>query len=212
MLRIAHRGGKPENSMAGIASVEADLIEIDLRRTKDGVIVLIHDDTIDRTTDGTGKVSDLTLKEVKSFKLENDDVIPTFEDVLSRDVLWKLDIKEPGFEAELMDILEKHAVRAVITSEHDEILEKVRSLNPSIVLEAGGTDEPTLSKDVVARAKRVDAKIISPEFNIITQEMVDDAHAADLEVHVWTVNEKVDIERMRSMGVDAITSDNIELV
>lgn len=94
VLVVAHRGNwsiAPENSLAAIDSairMKVDIVEIDIRKTKDGQLVLMHDDTVDRTTNGTGKVKDKTLAEIKQLRLKDKDgrltehTVPTLEEAL----------------------------------------------------------------------------------------------------------------------------------
>ena len=91
VLVVAHRGNwsiAPENSLAAIDSAKVDIVEIDIRKTKDGQLVLMHDDTVDRTTNGTGKVKDKTLAEIKQLRLKDKDgrltehTVPTLEEAL----------------------------------------------------------------------------------------------------------------------------------
>lgn len=150
ILVMAHRSAHnhyPENSLAAMKEairLGVDIIELDLRKTKDGHLVIMHDATVDRTTDGTGKVSDLTFKELRKLHLlfdgkPTDQQVPTFEEVLDAtqdqimiDIDFKLDDKESVVQT--YDLLKKHhAERQVLMFLYDfRYTPKVQELDPSI--------------------------------------------------------------------------------
>ena len=132
-ITYAHRGASeyyPENTLssfyAGI-DMGANGIETDVQKTKDGVLVLFHDDTVDRVTDGTGDVSDFTYEELIALTVRNEkynrtDKIVTFEDFLKyicwRDLTLAIEIKDEGIAADVIDMLDKYNMRdkTIITS------------------------------------------------------------------------------------------------
>ncbi len=144
---VAHRGGivpgYPENTIAAFQNAMEHgvlVIEIDLRGTKDGKIVIIHDDTLERTTNGSGSVNDHTLDEIKRLDAGNGASVPTYEEVLQlfaeTDVKMLLDIKQsPALDkAEIVRLTEAHhAVNSVIVGTRSlEDIKAFRLLNPQL--------------------------------------------------------------------------------
>ena len=116
MLKIGHRGARayePENTVSSYKKaleLGVDAVELDVRRTKDGEIIVIHDAEVDRTTNGKGLVSQLTLKEIKQFNTEKDQKIPTLEealDFLDKKVKVLIELKETGFEEKTLKTIRK---------------------------------------------------------------------------------------------------------
>jgi glycerophosphoryl diester phosphodiesterase len=170
ILNIAHRGASghaPEHTLAAYElarKMEADYIEIDLQMTKDGVLVALHDETLDRTTNGTGLVKDHTLQEIKQLdagtwfnekypEKANPSysglAVPTLEEVVQKfgtSVNYYIETKEPSFypgmEEELLRILDKYNLsekngrlpRVVIQSFSPDSLKKIHALDPNIPL------------------------------------------------------------------------------
>lgn len=216
VLSIAHRGASghaPENTLEAFrkaVELGADVVEFDVRTTKDGIIVVIHDGDISRTTDGSGHVRDFSLAQIRQFHTANGENIPTFQEVL--DVLkgkctCKIDIKEPGIVVEIITVLRKNGIRgSIITSQIFSVSEKARQLCPEIRTEAGGFKENIPVEEMILSAKRINADIIGPHYRITTKQLVENAHKNGLEVHVWPVDDIGTIERMKETGVDGITT------
>jgi glycerophosphoryl diester phosphodiesterase len=117
ILNIAHRGAsayRPENTMEAFLeaiALGADMIEMDVRKTLDGHLVLLHDETVDRTTDGTGSISELTLKQAKALDAGTGSRIPLLEEVFSHflrdEVMLNLEIKCPDIEAGVVEMIHR---------------------------------------------------------------------------------------------------------
>ena len=147
---IAHRGGlayEPENTLAAFRNAinqGVDRLEFDVQMTKDGALVVIHDETVDRTTDGTGAVRDMTLEQIRSLDAGHGERIPTFQEVL--DLAKASGIKilpetksahlYPGMEEKLLQALEQagYVDRTVIQSFEPASLEKLHRLDPQAKL------------------------------------------------------------------------------
>ncbi len=226
---IAHRGASgyaPENTIAAFKkAVEMgfNLIENDVRRTKDGVIVVSHDGSLDRCTDGSGQIADLTLDEVKAasagakfgpeYKGEK---IPTLEEALNAvpaNVGYCIELKVPGLAEDVVRIVEKagHVGRTVIFAFDGSNGPIVKAANPllSFLYLVGGPAE-----DKVARAPKIiddammyHADIVGIAHDLLSPDLVDAAKRRGLSVWVWTVD---DFERARECvlgGVDGIISN-----
>lgn len=143
---VAHRGlapGQPENTLSAFREairLGAEVIEIDLRSTKDGEVVILHDETLDRTTNGKGKVTDFTLAELKKLDAGNGEVIPTYEEALEcvagSGVKLLLDIKESPLldKKKVVRITEKYgAIQNIIVGPRNvQDLKAFRALNPNL--------------------------------------------------------------------------------
>jgi glycerophosphoryl diester phosphodiesterase len=238
-LLIAHRGGgglMPENTLpAFLTAAErwgADMIELDVRATSDGHCVVIHDATVDRTTDGTGAVNAQTLAELqsldagfrftrdggKTFPLRGQGVrIPTIQEVFSAlpgmritAELKSADAQTPLFAA----VQEFRATDRVIVAGE-------RNAYRTIFHEYPGPKSASLEeampffvmhKLLIARLGRVAADVVQTceiyrGRRILSPRLVRDFHRAGVMVHVWTVNEIADMERLLDWGVDGLVTD-----
>ena len=237
MRVIAHRGASgfaPENTLAAFrlaAQAGASFIETDLQLTSDARLVAIHDETLDRTTNGSGRVSDATLDALRKldagawFRKRSLDGrqrqdfpgerIPTIEEVLafSRDsnVGLYLEIKPHGraqdsAEQALADAL--HAANAlectVVLSFDLNILTMVRHVDPAIVC---GYLYSERRHDGVAASVGVGAQQLLPRADRITQKLVDNARRNGLSVIAWTVNARRQMKELIGMGVDGIITN-----
>lgn len=238
---FAHRGGAleaPENTLEAFRSgmkAGADRLEIDVHATSDGHVVVIHDPTVDRTTDGSGEVRGMTLAELQSLdagaKFVADDGtssfagrgvrVPTLAEVLDEfpGVPLNIEIKqnEPEIEAEVLAVLDRYDARkqVLLAAEVGVIMERIRVAAPDILsgtsLEDGAEFLDLWGKNALDSYRpRGIAFQIPPTFMdkpLVTRELVDIAHEKGLEVHVWTIDEADEIERLLGLGVDGIMTD-----
>ena len=220
---VGHRGAAghaPENTLASLAlghALNADALEIDVHLSADGVPVVIHDSTVDRTTNGHGAVADLSLDRLKSLDASAGNPIytgiklPTLDEVL----VWArgrarlvIELKKPA-EAELvrktLDLLGQHQLldRVFLISFDHEGLKLVRESSSEAL--TGALYDST--EDPVAVAAACGANAVCPRWSRLTREQVHAAQQAGLAVSVWTANEYADIAAMGALGVDAVTSD-----
>lgn len=220
VLKIAHRGASnyaPENTVEAFkkaVKLKVDIVEFDVHRTKDGKLVVMHDHNVKRTTDGSGLIRNLSLKELKKLHEPNGEVVPTLQEVLTilkNKCICKIDVKDKGMVEKLVNILKKNHLEnsVIITSEIFPVLKKIKQLYPRIKIEAGGFGykKSITIDEIIRKAKNVKADIISPFYTIVTKNLVEVAHKNGFEVHVWTVDDKRTIERMKRIGVDGITSN-----
>jgi len=212
----ACRGHAPENSLAGVrAAVDlgADAMEIDVQCTRDGVPVLIHDTTVDRTTDGSSEVASLSLRQARRLRLENGDGIPTLRealDAVAGRLAVVLEIKPAGIEEEVLAVVRRARALewCVVHSFLPKVVGRVRELEPKMPcsLLVGGEyvkDWPRL----FGRALSLGAQGVAVYYKDVTPELVRQAHLRELRVSIWTVNGRADVRRLAAAGVDAITTD-----
>lgn len=228
-LVIAHRGASayaPENTIAAFRkAVEMgfDLIENDVRRTKDGVIVVSHDGSLDRCTDGTGQIAELTLDQVKSVSAGirfgpqyKDESIPTLEEALNAvpaNVGYCIELKIPDLAEDVVRLVERmdRVDRTVIFAfdgSNGPIVKAANPLIPFLHL-VGGPAEEKIARvpKIIEDAMTYHADIVGVAHNLLSPELVDAARRKGLSVWVWTVD---DFDRARECvlaGVDGIISN-----
>lgn len=227
-LVIAHRGGSkwaPENTMAAFAKslkAGADGVELDIHRCKSGELVVIHDETLERTTDGSGYVKDKTWDELskvsagkwfgKDFENER---LPLLKDVLNLadgKMIVNIEIKNapieyPGIEDDLASLLKeyKHPDKILISSFDHELIRRVHEKLPDIevaFLDAG------IVADVGEYATKIGAKAWNAGHSELRADAVSRAHKSGLAVNVWTVNGNQKWDQAMEMQVDGIVTDD----
>lgn len=211
---VGHRGASghaPENTLASFAlAVEmgADLVECDVHLSADGVPVVIHDETLDRTTAGAGLVQAHTARQLAALG------VPTLDELLTwaaSRVPVSIEIKHgplyyDGLVERTVDLVRAHAMpdRAFVISFDHFALRRVKELEPTIACGALFGARP-VDGPAIARACRADALL--PHWAFATRDVVDQAHAAGLAVSVWTCNDDVSIGAALAAGVDGIATD-----
>lgn len=232
MWVIAHRGASgiaPENTMAAFRKaleLGVGFIETDLQLSRDARLVALHDDTLDRTTDGRGPVSAKTVEELRrldagSWFRDNPkegpsyagERIPTIEEVLTfgreHEIGLFLEIKPTGpTGAEHAIVGALHACgevpRSVVLSFSASVLRRVHQLDPLVATGFLFSDRlPT----AVATAVEIGARQLLPRTDHVTRELVSDAHAHDVRVVAWTANTAEEMQKMISAGVDGIITN-----
>ena len=238
MINVAHRGASahaPENTMAAFhkgVEMKSDYIEIDVQMTADEELVIIHDTTVNRTTNGTGAVGDLTLEEIRALDAGSwfseefaGEKIPTFAEVLDAfrgkvGILIELKSPElyPGMEEKVADALKErnmdHAKnkKIIIQSFNHGSMELSKELLPEIphgVLAglswAGVTDEQL-------EAFTTYADYFNPNQNIVTPTLVDRVHETGMQIMPYTSRSQEQADRLFNLGVDGIITDYPEHV
>ena len=238
MVNVAHRGASghaPENTMEAFQKgfeMKADYIEIDVQMTKDGELVVIHDTTVDRTTNGTGKVGDLTLEEIRQLDAGSwfseayaGEKVPTFEEVLAEfrgkvGILIELKAPElyPGVEEKIADaLIERNMTipnnnKIIIQSFNHESMKKSKELLPNLshgVL-TGGSWADVTEEQLSQFAAYAD--YFNPTMNIVTDELVSDVHEAGMDIYPYTSRSQEQALRLFDLNVDGIITDYPEHV
>ena len=219
MLRIGHRGARayaPENTISSFRKaleIGVDAVELDVRKTKDNHIVVIHDADVKRTTNGEGLVSELTLKQIKDFSTEGGEKIPTFEeamDFLDKKVKVFVELKEEGVEEQVLSIVHGKGLEknVVITSFLEDVLKKVRELDKEV--ETGLIY--ARHRNPLKAALELKANYLVALYRFMHTANVEKAHENGLKVVVWTVNTPGEAEEYAEKGVDGITSDKPDIL
>lgn len=214
MLIIGHRGARalaPENTLPALLKgmACADLVEIDVRLTRDEIPVAIHDATVDRTTDGTGPVKGYTIEELKRLDAGEGEAIPTLREVLDLvhgQMGLIVEIKEPGTEAIVVSVLmDRMPQRLILISFNPESVAMVKRLLPGVragLISTAEVDDP------VGLARRVQADLILPRWDRLSREVVERAHGAGLSVIPGTLNTEDDLDEAVRLGVDGFATDD----
>lgn len=218
-LIIAHRGasaGAPENTLAafGLAAEEgANGVELDVRLSADGNVAVIHDATVDRTTNGTGAVSHLTTEQLRSLDAGAGQSVPTLDDVFQTfgpALLYNVEVKGGG----LCDRGLEGAVADCVAAYHLENHVVVSSFNPFTVRRARRSLSPsTLVGRLWYRGPRwlaralVPAEADHPHHRLVDRDYVTWARRHRYRIHVWTVDDPSEARRLASLGVHAIITN-----
>jgi glycerophosphoryl diester phosphodiesterase len=215
VLRIGHRGAAghaPENTLAAIQkgiALGVDFVEIDVRRTADGALVILHDATVNRTTDGKGRVDRLSLHEVKTLNAGDGERIPTLEEVLkvaAGKTGLMVELKVRGAAQQTVEAIREAGFKdPVIYASflHDE-LKYVRKADPEASLMVLFN---SLSRASVARATEYGSSYVGLPHNKATGPLVDLFHRAGLLLFVYTTNTPSDIQHAISLDVDGVISN-----
>ena len=247
-LAFAHRGGSllwPENTMAafrGAVEMGYRYLETDLHATRDGALALIHDDTLERTTDGRGPVWEHTLAELKRFDAGyhfspdggrtypyrgQDVTVPTLEEALEAfpEVRINVEIKQeqPPAVGAVAEFIERRGCqeRLLVASFRDRVVKEFRRRSGGRVATSAAQREAfrfwLASRLRLERFLRVpyDALQVPARYGALTivdRRFVEAAHNRGLQVHVWTVDEPAEMRRLLELGVDGLMSDRPDLL
>ncbi len=223
VLNIAHRGASgtfPENTVSAFqAAVEAgaDMCELDVQLSRDGAVVVIHDDTVERTTDGIGEVAELTLEEIKRLdagaKFKGGPFkgaqIPTLDEVFSATsgkCGLNIELKAGGLEHQVAQIMQaRNALSDSIVSSFDwEYLKKIQQLNFNIRVGLLAEEKPV---ELMMNAVAMRAYSINPRWDMVTPDLCKAAHERGLKLYTWTVDADARMRALIESGVDGIMTN-----
>lgn len=239
---FAHRGASgeaPENTMAAFQRAVAlgiQYVELDVRASQDGQILVMHDETIERTTNGVGPVPEYSLAALQQLDAgyrfssdggstlpfrASDVIIPSLEEVLATfpELKYTIEIKQvqPPIEGDVLEVVRRcgRLGDVIIASESDDVLARARALAPDVPTNLG-FNETVQFMQMVSSCRFDDydppgaALQIPPRYQnieLVTEQSLSAAHQVGLEMHVWTVNDRAEMKRLFELGVDGIMSD-----
>lgn len=227
-VNYAHRGASgyyPENTMLSFEKaieLGCNGIETDVQLTKDGVLILIHDEKINRTTNGTGWIKDYSCKKLSKLdagswlsKEFTEERIPTAEELISlvknKDIIINFELKNSivpyeGMEEKILSLIYKHNMqhKVVLSSFNHYSMAKCREISKEIktgILYAEGLYRP------YAYAKTLGANAIHPSYQVINEEVVRESQEAGIDVNIYTVNDEKHMRHFLNMKVDGIITN-----
>lgn len=234
MIVFAHRGDSsnyPENTMLSFEKaieIGANGIELDVHKTKDNKLVIIHDEDIERTFKGHGKVCNFTLKELKDFKnrktifSENMKcIIPTLEEVMDlikdkEGIVLNIELKTDiinydKIEEDVIKIIEEYSMenRIILSSFNYESIRKCKEINPNI--KTGMLYHYKLS-DPVNKAKKINADAIHPNSELVTKELIEESHKNNIKVNSYTINSPTIMRKFSKWNIDGMFTDYPEIL
>lgn len=221
MVRIvAHRGAsayEPENTLRAVRralEMGADAVEVDVRLTRDGHIVVIHDATVDRTTDGRGAVAEMALSRLRGLDAGKGEHIPTLREVINvvgGEADLFVEIKVPGSEGKVLDVIRESGAEGTVTlvSFHHPSVLRARELEPRV-----RTGVILVSRPVTPTSLALDAKadVLLPRYTHVDAEMVAEAHRCGLAVIPWTVDDPGQMRRLMALGVDGMATNRPDVL
>ena len=228
-LAFAHRGGagpQPENSWRAFeyaVQLGYAYLETDTRSTADGKLIAFHDAELDRVTDRAGQVSKLTWKEVSAARVHGTEEIPLLEDLIGTfpEVRFNIDLKDEGTIGPLASVLKRTAAwdRVCVTSfSGARLIAAQRSLDQPICLAVTPAAIAAMrflglpGKEMARRLARQGARCAQVPRQIATRGFIRRAHEVGLDVHVWTLNTREEIERALDLGADGVMTDDVVLL
>lgn len=219
---VGHRGApreEPENTLASFTRairIGVDWIEFDLRKTKDDVLVVIHDDRVDRTTNGRGMVSDLTFEEIERLDASGGQKVPSLQQVidLARDkVKMDMEIKEEGIEADVISAIERNNItdQCMISSFMLPTIKNARELN-SHIMTAAIMDKIPLDECIHRLASEIKADAVMLSIKIVSPTFLAELRRSGFKIGIWNADTPDQIEKYAAMRPDFLCSNYPELL
>jgi glycerophosphoryl diester phosphodiesterase len=234
----------PGNTMPyleGIAEIGVDMLEMDINMTKDGRIILMHDTTVDRTTNGSGPIPDLTLAEIQALEVgvnwSQDDgqsypyrgqgvQVPTLDDVFERfpDYPMVIEIKqqEPPMVDPFCALIREYGMeeKIIAASFSDDTIKAFRRVCPTVATSPAGDEVRNyvllnfafLSGILNPNYQAFQVPVESGAITVITPRFVEAAHKRNLQVQVWTINDPAEMQRLIDLNVDGIMTDRPDVL
>jgi len=224
-LIIGHRGAmghETENTLPSIQKamdLGVDMIEIDVFKLKSGEVVVFHDDTVDRLTNGPGSIEGYNIIELKKLIVNGGHQIPMLQDVLKlidNKVALNIELKGAGTADRVNFIMNYYINKKnwspenfIISSFNWDELKEMRKLNPDVAIAVLTEENPI---DAIPMAKELQAVAINPYFKKLDLDVANQIHDAGFKIYTWTVNEPEDIDAMKKLAVDGIITNFPERV
>lgn len=223
-LIIAHRGASgsaPENTLASFRQameIGSDFIELDIHLSKDGELIVMHDETVNRTTNGKGKIKNLTLEQIKNLDAGSwfgnefkGLVVPTLDEVFQLSngkIKLLIEVKGnpkkyPGIEKKLIDKIYKYYSKdwCIVQSFEEEFLNNIHKMDSTIPL------HQLIVGKIFPLKIPVFILAVNPNYHFVSVKKVEKLHLQNKKIFVWTVNEEKKMQKLISMGVDGIITN-----
>jgi glycerophosphoryl diester phosphodiesterase len=229
-----HRGAaavEPENTLRGVRralSLGVDRVEVDVHLSRDNELIVMHDETVDRTTNGTGRVGDLSVSQIKQLDAGLGERVPTLPEVIDAcreawerqhpepgargtETLLQIELKGEGTVGPTVEQVTHHGIvsRVVLTSFHAERVVQAKQLLPGAIF---GLLTSSLDPDPIAVALQTGASAVHLRHDLATPEWVQRVRAAGLQARVWNIDEAERMKWAIAMGVDGIGTNNPQLL
>ncbi len=215
---IGHRGAaalEPENTLRSFRRAEAegaDILELDLRVTRDGHLVALHDPSLERTTNGTGLVSGMMLDDLRQLDAGMGERIPTLEEVLETTTLpIHAELKVADAASLLAEIIRARRLVGFVTpiSFHPGMLREVKTILPG---SPTGLIFSDILPDAADRARSIGATLISLQSRRLNAKVIERCRRFGLETTAWTVNDPEEMRRVLDLGLEGIVTDRPDLL
>lgn len=219
VLKIGHRGAcgyAPENTLLSFTialTMNVSMIEFDVHQCATGHTVVIHDETVDRTTNGSGEVASKTLEQLKGLDAGKGQIIPTLQevsDLADHKAMVNIELKGKNTAAPVAKIIDEYVAKGwnyndfVISSFDHEQLYEIHALKAHLRI-------AILSHKLPMDYKRLVEDLAAESINLkhinITQDSINELHAQNIKISAWTVNSPADSMRLVNWGIDGIFSD-----
>lgn len=219
IIKIGHRGAmgyEPENTLISFQkaiNLKVDMIEFDVHLCKTGKVVVIHDDKVNRTTDGNGYVSEKSLKELRELNINKNQKIPTLQetlDLIDKKVKVNIELKGKNTAKPVFQIIKKYVnekgwfygdffISSFDLGELTHFYKLIPEAKLGYIIK-----KPTNLTQLLQNIKLYSVNI---SVKHLTKDLVNELHKKGIKVFVWTVNDKKEIKRIKSLKVDGIISD-----
>lgn len=252
VMVIAHQGGewlRPSNTLVAFdhaVELGVDVLEMDIHQTKDGVIVLMHDATVDRTTDGSGAIKEMSFAEIReldagTYWTDDDGAtypyrgqgiqVPTLEEMFQRypNMRMNIEIKQetPSMVRPFCNLIHDHNMQdqILVATFHQATMEEFREACPHVLT---SMVEPEIQRFFGLNTVFLGSLFQAPgtafqvpltsslpiigEVDVVTERFIRVANSHNIQVHVWTINETAEMERLIALGVDGIITDRPDLL
>jgi glycerophosphoryl diester phosphodiesterase len=232
VVRVAHRGASaqyPENTLLAFhKAIEqgVDALEIDIHRTADDELIVIHDPTLERTTNGHGKVRDHSLQEIRQLDAGQGERIPLLQEVihLARQAQIRLCVEVKGVTETEELVISESILRkleatdflgqAIVTSFSSKALFRAKALNPEVstMLDPSPQDGSLTPREVCAQVLQAGANCVSYDFRYLTTEIVRECQLTGLALWPWDPDEPNDLQHVLMLGVEGIMTNRPDVL
>ena len=220
MKIVGHKGAAgyaPENTILSFQKaieLGCDRAELDVHISKDKEVIVIHDEIVDRISDGKGKVSDMTLAEIKKLNCSEGQKISTLQEVIDfckGKIDLQIELKGKNTSQSVGELIIKNNIldSALVTSFEVDFLREIKKINHNIKT---GLLLRKINEGLWSLTKELSLEYICPKSTIVTKELVEEVHKLNLKVYAYHVNDKETWYKMDKLGVDDIGTDFPDLV